>query len=108
MEIISARATSARDRLERLGYDNVQLRHADGFHGWAEEGPFDVIIVTAAAGFVPPPLVEQLKPNGRMIIPVGSVYGVQTLILVTKTEEGTVLTEALLPVRFVPLVREIR
>lgn len=108
IEIVSALAASARDRLERLGYDDVHTRHADGFDGWPEEAPFDAVIVTAAAGFIPPPLIEQLRPGGRMVIPVGSVYGVQTLILVEKDPAGTVRTRSLLPVRFVPLVREIR
>jgi protein-L-isoaspartate(D-aspartate) O-methyltransferase len=107
-EIIGALASSARARLERLGYGNVQVRHADGFFGWPEEAPFDAIIVTAAAGFIPPPLVEQLASGGRMVIPVGSVYGTQTLILVEQTREGDLRTQSLLPVRFVPLVREIR
>lgn len=108
MEIIEALATSARHRLGRLGYDNVRVRHADGFDGWPEEAPFDAVIVTAAAGFIPPPLIEQLKPGGRMVIPVGSVYGIQTLILVEKSGSGEIRTRSLLPVRFVPLVRDIR
>ncbi len=108
IEIVGALASSARARLERLGYERVRVRHADGFFGWPEEAPFDAIIVTAAAGFIPPPLVEQLKPGGRMVIPVGSVYGTQTLILVEETREGDIRTRSLLPVRFVPLVREIR
>jgi protein-L-isoaspartate(D-aspartate) O-methyltransferase len=108
IEIVEALASAARDRLERLGYRNVRVRHADGFFGWPEGAPFDAIIVTAAAGFIPPPLVEQLKPGGRMVIPVGSVYGTQTLILVEETPDGDVRTRSLLPVRFVPLVREVR
>ena len=108
VEIIGALATSAADRLRRLDFDGVQTRHADGFFGWEEEAPFDAIIVTAAAGFIPPPLIEQLKPNGRMVIPVGSVYGIQNLILVEKTEKGEVRTETLIPVRFVPFLRDVR
>jgi protein-L-isoaspartate(D-aspartate) O-methyltransferase len=108
VEIIGALATSAAERLEELGYVGVQTRHSDGFFGWEEEAPFDAIIVTAAAGYIPPPLIEQLKPGGRMVIPVGSVYGIQNLILVNKTEEGEVTTRVMMPVRFVPLVREIR
>jgi protein-L-isoaspartate(D-aspartate) O-methyltransferase len=108
VEIIGALATSAEERLQRLGFTNVRTRHADGFFGWQEEAPFDRIIVTAAAGHIPPPLIEQLKPGGRMVIPVGSVYGIQNLIEVQKTEEGEVVTRVMLPVRFVPLLREIR
>jgi protein-L-isoaspartate(D-aspartate) O-methyltransferase len=108
IELVGALATSARDRLDRLGYGGIESRHADGFFGWEEEAPFDAIIVTAAAGYIPPPLIEQLKPGGRMMIPVGSVYGIQNLILVMKSVEGEVQTRTLLPVRFVPLLRDIR
>ncbi len=108
IEIIGALATSAAGRLRRLGYGDVRVRHGDGFFGWEEEAPFDAVIVTAAAGFIPPPLVEQLAPGARMVIPVGSIYGVQNLVLVEKTHEGVVRTRNLMPVRFVPLVREIR
>ena len=108
VEIIGALATSAAERLRRLGFDRVRTRHADGFFGWEDEAPFDAIIVTAAAGFIPLPLVEQLKPGGRMVIPVGSVYGIQNLILVEKTATGEIRTETLIPVRFVPSVRDIR
>lgn len=108
VEIFEALADSASHRLDRLGYSAVQVRHGDGFFGWPEEAPFDGIIVTAAAGFIPPPLVEQLKPGGRLIIPVGSIYGIQNLILVLKDEDGEVTTETLLPVRFVPFLRGVR
>jgi protein-L-isoaspartate(D-aspartate) O-methyltransferase len=108
IELVGGLAASARERLDRLGYGDVQSRHADGFFGWEEEAPFDAIIVTAAAGYIPPPLIEQLKPGGRMMIPVGSIYGIQNLILVEKSAEGEIRTETLLPVRFVPLLREIR
>jgi len=100
--------TPSNERLRRLGFDAVQARHADGFFGWEEEAPFDAIIVTAAAGFIPPSLIDQLKPSGRMVIPVGSVYGIQNLILVEKTEKGEVRTETLIPVRFVPFLRDVR
>lgn len=103
VEIFEELADAARARLERLGYD-VTSRHSDGHHGWEEAAPFDVVIVTAAAGYIPPALVEQLKPGGRMVIPVGSVYGVQNLILVEKDQEGEINTRNLLPVRFVPLL----
>jgi len=105
VEIIGALATSAEERLRRLGYGRVQVRRGDGFEGWKDAAPFDAIIVTAAAGFVPPPLVEQLKPGGRLVIPVGSVYGAQNLVLVGKARDGSLTPRTLLPVRFVPLVR---
>jgi protein-L-isoaspartate(D-aspartate) O-methyltransferase len=105
VEIIRPLATTAAERLRRLGYGRVHVRCGDGFDGWKEAAPFDAIIVTAAAGFVPPPLVEQLKPGGRLIIPVGSVYGAQNLVLVEKAHDGALTTRTLLPVRFVPLVR---
>jgi protein-L-isoaspartate(D-aspartate) O-methyltransferase len=108
VEIFEALATSARARLARLGFDDVTVRHADGHYGWSEEAPFDAVIVTAAAGHIPPALVEQLKPGGRMVIPVGSVYGVQNLILVEKDPEGDVRTRHLLPVRFVPMLKGLR
>ncbi|MGH7699767.1 MAG: protein-L-isoaspartate(D-aspartate) O-methyltransferase [Gemmatimonadales bacterium] len=108
IEIIGALADEARARLARLGYETVDVRHGDGHSGWPEAAPFDAIIVTAAAGYIPPALVAQLKPGGRMVIPVGSVYGVQYLILVEKGARGRVRTRQLLPVRFVPLVSGLR
>jgi protein-L-isoaspartate(D-aspartate) O-methyltransferase len=107
VEIFEALATRAAEVHERLGYV-VNGRHADGHFGWPEAAPFDAVIVTAAAGYIPPALVEQLKPGGRMVIPVGSVYGVQNLILVTKDSEGEVRTRNLLPVRFVPMLKGLR
>ena len=108
IEIFEALAGSARERLARLGYDRVSVRHGDGFDGWSDAAPFDAVIVTAAAGFIPPPLVDQLRPGGRMIIPVGTVYGVQYLVLVEKAASGEVHTRQLLPVRFVPLLSGLR
>lgn len=108
VEIFEALATSAGERLERLGYGRVTVRHADGHYGWAEAAPFDAILVTAAAGYIPPVLIEQLKPGGRLVIPVGSVYGVQNLILVAKDASGDVRTRNLLPVRFVPMLSGLR
>ncbi len=108
MEIFSALATSARERLARLGITGVTIRRGDGHHGWPEVAPFDAIIVTAAAGHIPPALLDQLKPGGRMVIPVGSVYGVQNLILVEKDAKGAPRTRNLLPVRFVPMLRGLR
>ena len=108
VEIIGALAESARDRLERLGYENVAVRQADGYFGWEEEAPFDAIVVTAAPDHIPQPLVEQLKIGGRMVIPVGPVGGYQTLWLVTRTSEGDVRTRDLGGVSFVPFTREER
>ena len=108
VEILEELAESAKERLKELGYRNVSVKAADGYFGWAEKGPFDAIIVTCAAGFVPPPLIEQLKPDGRMILPLGSPFGVQTLVLVTKDDKGNVRSKELLPVRFVPMVGHMR
>ena len=103
IEIIDALGKRARADLARLGYRRVQLRIGDGYHGWADAGPFDAIIVTAAAGHVPPPLLRQLKPGGRMLVPVGSRFVTQQLVLVEKDAEGAMSTRQILPVRFVPL-----
>lgn len=108
IEIVKALADQASERLKRLGYAAVNVRHADGHFGWPEAAPFDAVIVTAAAGYIPPALVEQLRPGGRMVIPVGSIYGVQNLVFVEKAPDGKIRTETLLPVRFVPLVSEVR
>ncbi|MDP6953091.1 MAG: protein-L-isoaspartate(D-aspartate) O-methyltransferase [Alphaproteobacteria bacterium] len=105
LEIIAPLGETAAARLASLGYDNVRTRIGDGYFGWPECGPFDGITVTAAAGHVPPPLVQQLKPGGRMVIPVGDVYGPQYLTLVEKDTDGAVTTRQLLAVRFVPLTR---
>lgn len=107
VEIFEELARAARERLDRLGYGAVAVRHGDGFFGWEEEAPFDAIVVTAAAGFIPPPLLEQLRRGGRMVIPVGSIYGVQNLILVLKDDAGEITTRTLLPVRFVPFLRGV-
>ncbi len=103
VEIIPELGHPARERLARLGFDNVQVRVGDGYHGWEEEAPFDGIMVTAAASHVPPPLVRQLKPGARMVIPVGGAFTTQHLLLVTKTADGKVRTRQVLPVAFVPL-----
>jgi len=108
VEIVRALSEAAAERLDRLGYDDVQVETADGYHGWAEHAPYDRIIVTAAASLVPPPLIRQLKPGGRMCIPVGGQYAVQYLTLVEKAEDGRVTMRKELPVRFVPLTRRLR
>ena len=96
-------AEQAQARLRRLGYDRVLTRLGAGYYGWEETAPFDAILVTAAASYVPPPLIEQLKPGGRMVIPVGGRVQVQQLMLVEKTPGGKHKTRQILPVRFVPL-----
>ncbi|MDH5456362.1 MAG: protein-L-isoaspartate(D-aspartate) O-methyltransferase [Gammaproteobacteria bacterium] len=106
IEIIAALATRAKSDLARLGYKNITTRLGDGYYGWEEYGPFDAIVVTAAASHVPPPLIEQLKPGGRMVIPVGSRFMTQTLLLLEKTEKGEIITRQFGAVRFVPLTGE--
>ncbi len=103
IEIIKPLADEAAKRLAFLNYSNVKTRIGDGYYGWQEEAPFDAIVVTAAASHVPPPLVRQLKPGGVMVIPVGSRFMVQQLVLVQKDGQGTITTRQILPVRFVPL-----
>jgi protein-L-isoaspartate(D-aspartate) O-methyltransferase len=105
IEIVPQLAQTARRTLDDNGYDQVQTRQGDGYHGWPEGAPYDGIMVTAAAGSIPPPLVAQLKPGGRMLIPVGPPFMTQQLTLVDKAADGTVRTQTLLPVAFVPLVR---
>ena len=103
IEIIEALGEEARERLKRLGYRNVEIHLGDGYYGWEEHAPFDAIVVTAAASYIPPPLIRQLRPGGRMIIPVGSRFMTQQLVLVEKDTEGKLTTRQILPVRFVPL-----
>ena len=103
IEIIPQLAQMASLRLKEMGYENVTVRCADGYYGWQGHAPFDAIIVTAAAGHIPPPLLKQLKPKGRMVIPVGGPFMVQSLVLVEKDEAGAITTQNLMPVRFVPL-----
>lgn len=103
MEIIDPLASSAKERLERLGYPNVEVKSVDGYFGWEEHAPFDGIIVTAAAPHVPQCLVDQLKPGGRLIIPLGMPYSFQQLVLIEKDEEGDVTKRNILGVAFVPL-----
>lgn len=104
IEIIPQLAEAAGKRLDDLGYGAVAVRSADGFYGWAEHAPFDAILVTAAAEFVPPPLLEQLAEGGLMVIPVGSPFFVQTLMLVQE-RDGKPYATSLMPVRFVPFTR---
>ncbi len=103
IEIIPALGEQAQTRLQVPGYDQVEVRLGDGYYGWHENAPFDAIIVTAAASHIPPPLLQQLKPGGKMIIPVGSQFSTQQLLLVTRNENDEFTTRQVLPVRFVPL-----
>jgi len=105
MEIIPELADTAGKRLKETGYSSVNVRQGDGYHGWPAAAPFDAIMVTAAAEFIPPPLLQQLKEGGRMIIPVGSPFYVQHLMLVKK-KQGKITTRSMMPVRFVPFRRE--
>ena len=104
IEIVEPLAREAAARLKALGYDRVTVRAGDGYLGWPEEAPFDRIIVTAAAPHIPKPLIEQLRPGGRMAIPVSGREG-DELMLVEKDRRGRVRSRAILPVRFVSLVR---
>ena len=99
VEIIDELAQHAKRRLLRLGYRNIEVRTGNGYYGWPEHAPFDKIIVTAAPDLIPPPLLAQLKPGGRMVIPAG-IPDEQQLMLVEKAENGTLLTSNILPVRF--------
>jgi len=105
IEIIPALARKAAERLAGLGYDNVHAREGDGYHGWPEHAPYDAVLVTAAAPEVPQPLIEQLKPGGRLVIPVGRVDFGQDLLLLEKDADGHLRTTDVLPVVFVPLTR---
>jgi len=104
IEIVKALYVEAKERLEDLNYDNILVKNDDGYYGWEEKGPFDAIVVTAAAEFVPPPLIEQLKDGGKMIIPVGTPFTTQQLLLIEK-KEAKIKTKNLMFVRFVPFTR---
>ena len=103
LEIIEALAEQARRRLQRLGYDNVEVRTGNGHFGWSEHAPYDAIVVTAAARRVPPVLIEQLKPGGTLVIPVGRQHFGQELLAISKDEQGLTEERRVLPVAFVPL-----
>ena len=107
IEIIAELADRAGKSLKEHGYRDVKWRAGDGYFGWAEEAPFDAIIVTCAAGHLPPPLWEQLKPGGRIVIPVGGPYELQRLVVVSKTTEGKRRSQTITPVAFVPMTGEI-
>jgi protein-L-isoaspartate(D-aspartate) O-methyltransferase len=104
IELVPSLGKEAATRLRALGYANVEVRIGDGYAGWPEQAPFDAIVVTAAAPRVPQALVDQLKPGGRMVIPVGASHEAQELLLLVKRPDGSVEKKSVLPVRFVPLV----
>lgn len=105
VEVVQALAADAAARLRRLGHDNVEVRWSDGYAGWPEHAPYDGIIVTAAVPEIPPPLIEQLRPGGRLVAPVRNYLMGQDLVLVEKDTHGAVQRRSILPVAFVPLVR---
>ncbi len=104
IEIVEELGVQASKHLKDLGYDNVSVKIADGSLGWPDKAPFDAIIVTAAAEKIPESLIEQLKPGGRMVIPVDNISGFQDLLIVDKDKAGNVISKKTIPVRFVPLV----
>ena len=104
IEIVEPLATEARQRLNELGYENIHVRHGDGYRGWPDKAPFDVIIVAAAPSHIPEPLVEQLAPGGIMVLPVGNFF--QDLILIEKAEDGSTSRRSVAPVSFVPMTGE--
>lgn len=106
IEIIPPLGNAAEKRLKEIAYNNIAVKIADGYYGWEEHAPFDCIIVTAASDHIPPPLIKQLKDGGRMVIPVGHPFQVQHLMLVEKSVEGEIRMKNILPVRFVPFLRE--
>jgi protein-L-isoaspartate(D-aspartate) O-methyltransferase len=106
IEYVPALADVAKARLERLGYGNITALTGNGYDGWPEHAPFDGIIVTAAAEEIPPPLLRQLKPGGKLVIPVGEEFGYQELLLIEVNANGEVDKRSVLPVRFVPLTGE--
>jgi protein-L-isoaspartate(D-aspartate) O-methyltransferase len=107
IEIIESLGRRAASTLETLGYSNVTARVGDGYAGWPERAPFDAILITAAPEEIPEPLIEQLAVGGRLVVPVGAQGEVQTLKVLTKKEDGTLLVENVIPVRFVPLTRDL-
>ena len=108
IEIVEELAKSAKERLKELGYRNVFAKAGDGYFGWPEHAPFDAIIGTAAAGRIPEPLIEQLKPGGRMILPYGNPRGFQSLVVITKDKDGNISRKNVMPVRFVPMTGEVQ
>jgi protein-L-isoaspartate(D-aspartate) O-methyltransferase len=105
IEIVPPVGNQAATQLAALGYRSIAVRIGDGYNGWPEAAPFDGIVVTAAAPYVPKPLVDQLKPGGRLVIPVGAQWQVQELLVIEKRPDGSTATKRTIPVRFVPLTR---
>jgi protein-L-isoaspartate(D-aspartate) O-methyltransferase len=103
MEIVEELATEAGERLQRMGYDNVEVRHGNGRLGWPEHAPYDAVLVAAAARWIPQALIDQLRPGGTLVIPVGPWHAAQELIVVKKQQDGRVEQRRVLPVAFVPL-----
>jgi protein-L-isoaspartate(D-aspartate) O-methyltransferase len=108
IEIIKELAEQAAQRLQELGYSTIKVKAGDGYFGWREHAPFDAVIVTCAAGHVPAPLLDQLRPGGRLVIPVGGPYATQYLVLVTKDQKGELRSAQLQPVQFVPMTGRIQ
>ena len=106
IEIVEKLYERTDEMLKTAGYEKIHTKCADGYFGWEEFAPYDAIIVTCAAEFVPPPLIAQLKIGGRMCIPVGPLFSIQNLLLITKRSENEIETEVITSVRFVPLIRE--
>jgi protein-L-isoaspartate(D-aspartate) O-methyltransferase len=106
IEIVPELGQTARQRLERLGYNNVEVKIGDGYYGWEEKAPFDAVVLAAAAGEIPQALIDQLKVGARLVLPVGPVGGVQELLVVEKEAGGKLRQRSILPVRFVPLTGE--
>lgn len=105
IEVIDDLGREAEKRLKKLGYANVHVRIGDGYRGWPEEAPFDAVLVTAAPERIPEDLIRQLRPGGRMVVPIGRAHDRQTLTLVAKALDGRVTVEDVLPVAFVPMVK---
>jgi len=106
IEIVKPLAERAQQTFKKRGYKTIKAKHGDGYLGWPEFAPFDAIIVTCAPDHIPQPLIDQLKSDGQMCIPVGGVYQIQYLMLVTKQKDGKLIKESRMPVRFVPLTRD--
>ena len=106
IEIVKPLAERAQQAFKKHGYKTIKAKHGDGYLGWPEFAPFDAVIVTCAPDHIPQPLLDQLKPGGQMCIPVGGVYQIQYLTLVTKQKDGRLQKQSRMPVRFVPLTRD--
>lgn len=105
LEVIDALAESADKRLQQLDYNNIEIRTGNGYEGWPEHAPYNAIIVTAAAAYIPEALIEQLQPGGKMVIPVGQPYEHQELFLITKNEHNEIENRYILSVAFVPMIQ---